>query len=103
MRTKLCENVENYTLFSPFFFINFDKLWNIVLNITGKSKQRMVRNGPTSVLLSIKTEGGVSETKNIVFHPHGVQVWTGIKDAGREKRTFLGDTLPLLMVFCWDF
>ena len=45
--------------------------------ITGNSKQRMVRNGPSSVLLTINKEDlGVSETKNIVFHPHGVQVWT---------------------------
>ena len=49
----------------------------IVLNITGNSKQRMVRSGPTSVLLSINKEDlGVMETKNIVFHPHGVQVST---------------------------
>merc|ERR1711874_175703 len=41
----------------------------------GNSKQRMVRNGPTSVMLSINTEDiGVMETKNIVFHPNGVQI-----------------------------
>ena len=35
----------------------------------------MVRSGPTSVMLSINQEDlGVTETKNIVFHPHGVQV-----------------------------
>ena len=33
-------------------------------------------NGPASVLLTVTKEDiGVTETKNIVFHPHGVQVW----------------------------
>ena len=44
--------------------------------MTGKTKQRMVMNGPASVLLTVTKEDiGVTETKNIVFHPHGVQVW----------------------------
>ena len=46
--------------------------------MTGNSKQRLVRTGPTSVLLSINKEDlGITETKNMVFHPNGVQVWIG--------------------------
>ena len=33
-------------------------------------RQRMVRSGPSSVLLTVNKEDlGIMETKNIVFHP----------------------------------
>ena len=75
----------------------------------GNSKQRMVRSGPSSVLLTINKEDlGIMETKNIVFHPHGVQVWnqpwitklerniyTKANSYTHELNTILHSTFPL--------
>ena len=45
----------------------------------GKSKQTIVRTGPTSVVVTVKSEDPAThEVKNIVFHPHGAEVRAGL-------------------------
>merc|ERR1712039_166805 len=52
-------------------------------DLGGKSKQTIVRTGPTSVVVTVKSEDPAThEVKNIVFHPHGAEIRSSLSKAG---------------------
>ena len=55
-----------------------DPISGMIMLVSGVSKMRMDRTGPSSVVLTEHTEDPATfEIKNIVFFPHGVEVSSG--------------------------